>query len=83
MNQYKLTNRISGVSETLNHEQVMDRIRKSKVNFEFIYSKEFVSHTPIQDYMNEDRLSILDVMFITLSTFAIAIATFLLINSII
>jgi hypothetical protein len=83
MNQYKLTNRISGDTENLNQKQLENRIRKSKGNFAFIYSKELLSPTPIQDYMNEDRLSILDVMFITLSTFAIAIATFLLINSII
>ena len=83
MTNYKITNRISGVSETLNYKQVQDRIEKSKGSFFFIYSYKIVSQTPIQDYMNEDRLSILDVMFITLSTFAIAIATFLLINSII
>ena len=83
MTNYKITNRISGVSETLNYEQVQDRIEKSKGSFFFIYSYKIVSSTPIQDYMNEDRLSILDVMFIALCTFALSIATFLLINSII
>ena len=83
MTNYKITNRISGATENLNQEELIERIKKSNGNFAFIYSKELLSSTPIQDYMNEDRLSILDVMFITLSTFAIAIATFLLINSII
>lgn len=83
MKQYKLTNRISGVSETLNHEQIMDRKRKSKGNFEFIYSKEFISTTPIQDYMNEDRLSIIDVLFIINTMFAFTILSYLLIKSII
>jgi len=83
MNQYKLTNRISGVIENLNQKQLENRIRKSSGNFAFIYSKELISPTPIQDYINEDRLSILDVLFIINTMFALSILSYLLIKSII
>jgi hypothetical protein len=83
MNQYKLTNRISGATENLNQKQLENRIKKSSGNFAFIYSKELISPTPIQDYMNQDRLSALDVIAILLCTFALAVGNFLLLKSII
>ena len=83
MNQYKITNRVSGTSETMNHEQICNRIITCKGNFSDIYSKEYISPTPIQDKFNVNRFSILDVLWGLNTMLALSILSYLLIKSII
>jgi len=68
MNQYKLTNRVSGNTENLNQKQLENRIRKSSGNFAIIYSKELVIATPIQDKLNARKFCWLDIIFTACTT---------------
>ena len=83
--QCKVTNNKTGVGQYFNKTEMSRffREKNKQVKCTSSYTDECFSETPIQDYMNVDRLSILDVLFILFSTFAIAITLFLLIKSII
>ena len=55
--EYKITNKKTGSSEVMNHEQICYRIMTCKGKFFDKYSKEHFSDTPIQDELNVKEIS--------------------------
>ena len=83
--QCKVTNNKTGVVQYFNKTEMSRffREKNKQVKCTSSYTDECFSETPIQDYMNVDRLSILDVLFIINTMFALSILSYLLIKSII
>jgi hypothetical protein len=73
---YKITNKKTGSSEVMNHEQICDRIMTCKGKFFDKYSKEHFSDTPIQDELNVRQFCWLDIIMTICTTSVVLLLIF-------
>jgi len=73
---YKITNKKTGSSEVMNHEQICDRIMTCKGKFFDRYSREHISDTTIQDKLNVNQFCWLDIISTVCATSVVLLSIY-------